>query len=202
MYKIALTGNIGSGKTVVSNIFKILSVPIFNADLSAKIFLDSNEVKSVLLEKFGKEIIGKSNSIDKEKFANIIFNNSENLEFTNSVIHPLVLADFDNWCKDYSTQSYVIMESAIIFESQLEKLFDKTIVIYCPEEIRINRVSKRDEINEEKVISRIKNQMSDSEKNKLADFIIQNDDLNLVIPQVIEIDKKLKNNFNSHVLGG
>ena len=192
MLKIGLTGNIGSGKTIISEIFRVLNVPIYSADESAKSFLNSDEVKFNLIKKFGEEIVGIDNFINKEKFAETIFNNKQNLEFVNSIIHPLVLKDFEEWCDEFKDQPYVIMESAIVFESHLEKLFDKIIVVYCPKEIRMNRVSDRDKVSNEKVISRMNNQMVDEEKNALADFIIFNDNLKMLIPQVLEIDKKLR----------
>jgi dephospho-CoA kinase len=192
MLKIGLTGNIGSGKTIVSEIFRILNVPIYCADESAKSFLNSDEVKFNLIKKFGEEIVGIDKFINKEKFAEIIFNNKQNLEFVNSIIHPLVLKDFEEWSDKFKDQPYVIMESAIVFESHLDKLFNKIIVVYCPKEIRIKRVANRDKVNNEKVISRMNNQIGDEEKNALADFIITNDNLKMVIPQVLEIDKKLR----------
>jgi dephospho-CoA kinase len=197
--KIGLTGNIGSGKSIVSEMFKVIGIPIYSADEKAKHFLNSEEVKIAIASKFGNELLSESNEIDKDRFAKLIFNNKENLDYANSLIHPLVMADFEKWCKEFSEQNYVLMESAIIFESHLEKLFDKIVVVYCPKELRLKRVMGRDKVDEERVLARIKNQLSDNEKNKLADFIIQNDDTILVIPQVIEIDKKIKN-INSHVL--
>ncbi len=191
MIKIGLTGNIGSGKSTVARVFKVLGVPVYHSDEKAKEFLFTDEVKEKLMTKFGTSIF-KGIEIDRKKLANIVFNDKEALDFLNSLIHPLVRKGFGDWCNLNNNVPYVIQEAAIMFESGFYKLFDKTIVVSCPEEIAIERVTKRDRVNELTVKERMKNQWDQEKKKELSDFIIYNDNEQLIIPQVLQIHKELQ----------
>ncbi len=192
MIKVGLTGNIGSGKSTVARIFEILGVPVYHSDKKAKEFLSVPEVKDKLKTEFGQTVFA-GNEIDRKKLANIVFNDKEAIGFLNSLIHPLVRKDFENWCSINNTEPYVIQEAAILFESGFYKLFDKTIVVSCPEEIAVEHVMKRDQVNERAVRERMKNQWDQEKKMKLSDFIIYNDNEQLLIPQVMHIHKELNN---------
>jgi dephospho-CoA kinase len=191
MIKVGLTGNIGSGKSTVARIFEILSVPVYHADKEAKKFLSKPEVKQELKNEFGKTIFSGI-EIDRKKLAEIVFNNKKSLNFLNSIIHPLVRTDFEDWCSNHSKAAYVIQEAAILFESGFNKFFDKTIVVSCPEEIAVKRVMERDSATEKEVVERMKNQWAQERKIQLADFIIENDNNSFVINQVLKIDKALR----------
>ena len=191
MLKVGLTGNIGSGKSTISNIFSILGVPVYNADNEAKKILDSQNTIPKLLENFGVEIINSDNTINKKKLAEIVFNNKAKLNKLNAIIHPLVMDDFNKWCLKLTDAAYVINESAILVETGLYKQFDKLITVISPEIMRIERVMKRDSCEREKVIERIKNQLKEEEKMKVSDFIINNNEKDLVIHQVLLIHKAL-----------
>ncbi len=191
MRKIGLTGNIGSGKSTVARIFNILGIPVYHADNEAKKFLDTENVINELIARFG-QIMLTDNKIDKKKLASIVFNNPDALLFLNNLIHPLVKEDFDNWCNSLATTNkYVIQEAAILFESNFEKYVDKTILVIAPENIRMKRVTERDLISKEEVIKRMENQWGEDRKIKLADFVINNNGVELIIPQVMEIHKKI-----------
>ena len=190
MIKIGLTGNIGSGKSTVARIFNVLGIPVYNSDEKAKEFLHTEEVKENLVMKFGPSILNGL-EIDRRELANIVFNDKEALDFLNSMIHPLVRKDFEDWCISNNKVPYVIQEAAILFESGFDKLFDKTIVVSCPEEITVDRVMKRDKVSELAVKERMKNQWSQEKKKELSDFIVYNDNEQLLVPQVLKIHKEL-----------
>lgn len=190
MLKAGLTGNIGSGKSTVSNIFTILGVPVFDADYHAKTLLNDPEIKSLLSRIFGISIF-LDDEIDRKKLASIVFNDKAALEKLNSVIHPAVRAKFEQWTTENSQKPYLVYEAAIIFESGFNQQLDKIIMISADEEIRLKRVMKRDQASKEMVLSRMKNQWSDDKKCSLADFVIVNNNDELLIPQVLEVHQKL-----------
>ncbi len=191
MLKIGLTGNIGSGKSIVSGIFKILQIPVYNADYNAKLFLDKPKVILKIKNNFGAEVIDKFGKINRKYLAEIVFTDAAKLRALNNIIHPTVVNNFMLWIKEQKNIPYVIMESAILFETEYSDLFDKIIVVTSPENIRISRVMKRDNITEADVKKRMKNQMKEKDKIKKADFVIVNNDIDLVIPQVLKIHKAL-----------
>jgi dephospho-CoA kinase len=191
MIKVGLTGNIGSGKSTVARIFEILSVPVYHADKEAKKFLFAPIVKQELNKEFGRAVFSGS-EIDRKKLAEIVFNDKKSLEFLNSLIHPLVRNDFEDWCSGHCEASYVVQEAAILFESGFYRFFDKTIVVSCPEEIALKRVMERDRISKQDVMARTHNQWLESEKIKLADYRIFNDGNTLIIPQAIRVHNSLR----------
>lgn len=187
MKKIGITGGIGSGKTVVSNIFKTLGCKIYNADERAKTLMDSDpEIRLQLENTFGKELFS-TGFLDRKLLAGLVFNDAEALKTLNSIVHPLVFRDFDTWVELHKNEPYILKEAAIMFESGAYKQLDSVILVHSPEEIRINRVMFRDKTDKESVLSRMKNQMSDEEKIKLSDYVIYNDDNHSLIRQVLEL---------------
>ncbi|OQX81170.1 MAG: dephospho-CoA kinase [Bacteroidetes bacterium 4484_249] len=191
--KVGLTGNIGSGKSVVAEIFRILGVPVYHADLEAKKFLDNKNVQLEIKKRFGSAVFD-NNLINRKKLAEIVFKNPEALSFLNSLIHPLVRQDLQLWIEKHSGFAYVVYEAAILFESGFYKNFDKIITVTSPLELSIKRVMKRDGIKREDVQIRIKNQWEQDKKIELSDFIINNDESQLILPQVLKINKKLTEN--------
>lgn len=192
MLKVGLTGSIGSGKTLVSKIFETMGVNVFYADNSAKALYENNKVKEKIVNVFGPSILTENNTIDKKAFAEIIFNDRSALKKINSIVHPLVMNDFVKWLVNHKNDPYILQEAAILFESDLSNEFDFIITVSAPEELRIERIMKRDNVNRDVVIARIKNQWSDERKAKLADFVILNDETELLTPQVLKINKILK----------
>lgn len=192
MKKVGITGGIGSGKSTVCKVFELLGIPVYYADDEAKKLLDFDvEIKSKLQSIFGNSILNDQGGIDRKKIATIVFNDKQKLEQLNSVIHPAVATHFVNWCKLHSSASFIIKEAAILFESNAYKQVDKIITVVAPLELKIERVIKRDLASREEVLKRIANQMSDEEKIKRSDFVIVNDEQILVIPQVLDILKKI-----------
>ena len=191
MIKVGLTGNIGSGKSIVARIFEILGVPVFRADKVAKEFLFDSDVKEILKNKFGKNIFTGKN-INRKALAEIVFKDKESLSFLNSIIHPLVKKSLEQWLDNNKDQKYIIQEAAILFESGFYKEFDKVITVASPENLAIKRVMERDRVGVEEVKNRQKNQWSQERKVEMSDYIIYNDNTKLLIPQVLRILMELK----------
>nr|NQU89670.1 dephospho-CoA kinase [Bacteroidota bacterium] len=190
MLKIGLTGNIGSGKTIVAEIFNVCGIPVFDADLEAKKILNSPDIISRLLGVFGKDII-LNGLVDRKALANIVFSDPDKLAILNAIVHPHVRQDFQNWCTSHEESPFVIYEAAIILESGFARQLDSVVLVTAPEPLRISRVINRDGVNREDVAGRIKNQLPEGEKIKLADFIINNDGSELLIPQVLRVIQEL-----------
>ena len=192
MKKIGITGGIGSGKTYVASVFQSLGIPIFNADIQAKkIMTSSRKLIKLVKEEFGNDIY-KDSDLNKEKLASIVFSNSDKLQKLNSLVHPIVKKEFNNWCKK-QTSPYVIKGAAILFESKAHLGLDAVICVSAPLDLRMKRLLNRDDYSEKEIKKRIENQISQEEKEKLSDYIIVNDERNLLLPQIIEIHEKLIN---------
>lgn len=188
MIKVGITGGIGSGKSTVCKVFELLGIPVYYADLEAKQILDNNEeVKQEILNFFGIEVLNSEGKIDRKKLASFVFNNKEKLEKLNSIIHPVVRAHFENWLILHSSEKYILEEVAILFESGAYKGVDKVISVIAPMELKINRAMQRDNIPRAQIEERISNQISDDEKIKRSQFVIHNDEQQLLIPQILNI---------------
>jgi dephospho-CoA kinase len=192
MKRIGLTGGIGSGKSTVAEIFSRLGIPVFISDEVAR-DLQENDADLVreIREIFGKEIYN-GRKLDRQKLAGIVFSDKQKLQKLNSVVHPAVGKAFEKFCMENSGAAYVLKESAILYEIGDEKNLDGMIVVTAPEDIRKKRVTLRDGIPEEEVEQRMKNQFSQEEKTKLADFVLVNDEQQLLIPQVLKINETLQ----------
>lgn len=193
MIKVALTGNIGSGKSTVSRIFEALEVPVFIADLEAKKLYAEQEVKNKVKHLFGEKVFKSSYEVDFKALADVIFKDKLALLKINEIIHPLTLKKYKIWLASHAAAVYTIHESAILFENNLQHYFDKLINVTAPMDVRINRIMERDQLSKEKIIERMMNQMPEDEKNKLVNFIIDNDGTRFLIPQVIKIHHQLCN---------
>jgi dephospho-CoA kinase len=189
---VGITGGIGSGKSTICKIFRLLNVPVFEADLEAKKLIHSNSViKAGLIDLFGEAIYTADGTVDRKELAKLIFNDENQLAKVNKLVHPLIRAEFKSWLEKQSAP-YIIHEAAILFESGFYKMMDYTILVSAPENIRIERVSKRDNVTREQVKERIQKQWTDQHKRELATLEIKNDNKELIIPQIIEIDKQIK----------
>ena len=191
MLKIGLTGGIGSGKTTVAKIFEILGIPVYYADNAAKELMNTNqELKAAIIKNFGKETY-INGELNRKYLASIVFNNKEKLELLNSLTHPVTIADADQWISSQSSP-YIIKEAALLFESGAAERLDHIIGVYAPQHIRVKRVMDRDGSSAEEVVKRISRQIDEEMKMKLCDFVITNNEERLVIPQVLELDKKFR----------
>ena len=192
MITVGLTGGIGSGKSLIGEIFKRLGIPVFHADDEAKIILSSDEVVIDQIKKEFGENIYTSQGVDRKQLAGIIFNDQTALSKINAIIHPWVRQYFIEW-KGKQNTKYVIEEAAILFESNAYKELDVTINVHTDELVRIKRVVERDKTSDEAVKSRMSNQLSDEERIKLADYTIYNDGTQMLLPQVLDIHNKILN---------
>ena len=191
MIKLGITGGIGSGKSVVCDIFRIYNIPVYNADKEAKALNDNSPaVREGLIKSFGSSIY-KDGKLDRKRFASLIFNNEQNLNTANSIIHPEVANSFLEWCQKQINKSIVIIDAAILFEAGFDKYVDKVITVTSPFELRIERVIKRDNSDYKKVRLRMDKQSSDEEKIIASDWMILNDEKKSLIKQVSDILKEL-----------
>ncbi|MDR1631309.1 MAG: dephospho-CoA kinase [Dysgonamonadaceae bacterium] len=181
---VGLTGGIGSGKSTVSRLLEIMEIPVYEADTESKKLVDTSpRIREQLSAKFGLRLY-RAGKLDKAMLASLIFENKENLQFANSVIHPAVFEDFRHWTAQHNTVSFAVIESAILFDSGFNKSVDITVNVSAPMEVRIRRVEQRDHVSRESVQARINSQLSETERNRLSDYIIFNDDTHALLPQV------------------
>ncbi len=190
MKVIGLTGGIGSGKSTIAGIFEHLGVPVYNSDKSAQKIYFKPEVKKQVIELIGAEAYLTDSSLNKEFIAAAVFSDHQKLEQLNSIIHPAVAKDFKEW-KEKQHASYLVKESALLFETGIYKEMDALVLVSADKDLRIERVKKRDHLTEEQVLQRINKQMPEAEKEKLAQFIVSNNERQLVIPQVLKIHQKI-----------
>ena len=198
MLTIGITGGIGSGKSTVCKVFRVLGIPVFQADMVARRLQNEDpQLKNSLIELFGPKIYADDGLLNRKKLAEIIFNNRPYLEKVNSLIHPAVHQEFKCWKMKMTKFPYVLYEAAILFETGNSRRFDFTILVVADEKERMERVMKRDDTTTEAILHRMHNQVNDTEKRRLADFILENNNDQLIIPQILKLDKILKS--KSHV---
>lgn len=188
--KIGLTGGIGSGKTTVARIFELLAVPVYYADQASKRLYQTDPQLMADLKKYFGEDIYSEGQLNRSKLAGIVFGDKEKLERLNNLVHPPTIRDAEQWFSR-QTAPYVIKEAALLFESGSVKGLDYVIGVYAPVHLRIKRVMDRDGIKKQDVENRMQKQLSETLKMKLCDFVITNDEQELVIPQVISLHQKL-----------
>ena len=187
MLKIGITGNIGSGKSTACKIFEMLGAKVYSADERARLLMQKPEIIRAITNIFGNDILDSEGKIDRKKLGGIVFKNEAKLKQLENIIHPATEKDFAEWCIAHKDESYILKEAAILFESGTNKGLNKIIVIHADESIRINRVVERDNSTPELILQRSKHQWSEAEKLKRADYIIENNGQELLIPQIINI---------------
>ncbi len=194
MRKVGITGGIGSGKTTVCKIFETLGIPIYYADDRAKwLMVNSPALQTGIINLFGKESYDEEGQLNRAYIGGIAFKHPKKLQKLNALVHPAVFVDGENWQQEQLALQfpYTLKEAALLYESGSHKFLDKMIVVTAPEELRIERVMKRDGLDREAVQDRIARQMPEAGKVAQADYIINNDGQQLLIPQVLEIHQQL-----------
>jgi dephospho-CoA kinase len=190
MIKVGITGNIGSGKSTVCRIFKTLGIPVFFADIEARmLYFDTDVIKKVK-DAFG-EVVFKQGEVDTKALAKIVFSDKEALKKINGIIHPAVMKRYEEWLLQHKDAPYTLHEAAVLFENGLQDIFDKIICITAPEQVRLNRVVERDDVPPEDVFKRMKNQWDDGKKAAMSDYVIVNDGKRFLIPQIMKIHNDL-----------
>jgi len=193
MITAGITGGIASGKSVVCEVFKLLGVPVYNADTAAKVLANTDrEIKNDLIKLFGDDIY-EGNNLNRKKLSEIIFNNKTALENTNKIIHPRVIKDFLRWAEEHKDHKYILMEAAILYESGTYKMLDKVITVTAPKQIRISRALSRENFTKQIIENIQKNQILDEEKVKRSHYVILNDNKTLILPQILRIHQQLLN---------
>lgn len=188
MLKIGVTGGIGTGKSTVCAVFSLLSIPVFDADREAKRLMhDDPELVGKIKSEFGTFVYDSQDRLDRKALASLVFADSYKLERLNSFVHPAVFQAYHTWASGKASYPYVVKEAALMYESGADRMNDFNIVVAAPEKLRIERVLKRDGLAREQVLERIRKQLPEDEKRAKADFIIYNDEQQLVIPQVLKL---------------
>ncbi len=197
MLKIGITGNMGSGKSTVAKIFSALDIPVYDADARAKAIMveDIGLVQQIKLLLGNRAYLpqpeaGGLNQLNRTFISRLVFNDKELLTKLNGLVHPAVFRDFDSWVGEQQA-IYVLKEAALLYESNSYQTLDKMIVVSSHHDIRLQRCISRDHSNVEAVEARMKNQMPEEEKVKRADFIIYNNENDLLIPQVMHIHRQI-----------
>lgn len=195
MLSVGISGGMGSGKTLVCAIFKVLGISVYNSDLEAKRIMETNEqVKKEIINLLGEESYLNNMTLNRKYIAEKIFNHIELLSGINQIVHPAVREDAEIWSKKIPrNNSYFLRESAILFETGIYKQLNYNILVIAPRELRLHRIKNRDRLSEEEIASRMNQQWSDEQKLPLTDFVIINDEKTFLIPQILQIHKCLKN---------
>lgn len=190
--RIGITGSIGSGKSTVCHVFESLGIPIFNADKEAKKLYFDNDVLNQVVKIVGSKAKTKNGLPDFAYIASVFFRDDDIYSNLSALLNPLIVNQYNNWTKSKTSYPYTIIEAAVLFESGLNKLLDFTILVTCPETLRIERVINRDQQTVEEIMQRSKRLLSQEELSLKSDFEIINDGKTPLVPQIIQLDKQLR----------
>jgi dephospho-CoA kinase len=190
--KVGITGGMGAGKSMISEIFRSFGIPVYDADMMAKNLMREHPgLKEAIQKVFGRKAY-LNGDLNRPFIAQKIFNESGKLTRMNNLVHPVVISDYNSWLQGHAHQPYTIKEAALLFESGSYKDLDKIILVSAPKSVRINRVLMRDgHRNRSDIENIMNNQMSNGSKKKLSDYIIINDEQRMIIPQVLDIHEQL-----------
>lgn len=191
--KIGITGGIGSGKSVVAKLLAWMGIPVYQTDAEAKrLMLSDADIRRELTAQVGSNAYNEK-GLNKALLASYVFGNPEHTRQVNAIVHPKVRHDFRKWAGD-SGRMMVALESAILLEAGFRNEVDKVVMVYAPQEVRIERAIRRDSATREQIEKRIRSQMSDENKREAADFVIVNDGETPLIPQVLSLISSLSRN--------
>jgi dephospho-CoA kinase len=196
MLKIGLTGGIGSGKSTVAKVFETLGIPVYYADDAAKRLMNEDAALQLKIQEQLGDAAYTNGQLNRKYIADIVFTSPEKLEALNTIVHPATLNDANKWMQQYEVSCgqitpYAIKEAALIFESGAQEYLDYVIGVYAPTPLRIQRTMQRDGVTREEVLARMNKQIDDVIKMRLCDFIIKNDEQQLIIPQVLKLHQQL-----------
>lgn len=190
LLKVGLTGGIGSGKTTVANVFITLGVPVFFADDVARKILNEDVILMQKIQDAFGVAVYENGFLNRKYIADIVFKDSHKLEQLNSLVHPATIAMAEQWMNQQTTP-YAVKEAALLFEAGTASGLHYIIGVYAPQHLRIQRVIQRDNVSPEEVIARMNKQINEEIKMSLCDFVITNDEQELVIPQILAINRTL-----------
>ncbi len=190
--KIGITGNIGSGKSLVCKIFNHLGINTFYSDEETKMLYLLPEIRKQIVDYFKDEVYFQDGSLNKKLLSYHLFQNPKALQFIETILYPKLNETFNRWCKRQNSD-FVLFESAILFEKKFESQFDKIIFVSAPEDVRLQRAMLRDNCNEENVRSRMRLQWDEETKIQKSDFVIINDGKKMLVPQAVKIWEIINN---------
>lgn len=186
--QIGITGGIGSGKSVVCKVFSCLNIPVYEADSRAKWLTNNNpEIRRMVTELLGVRSYKSTGLYDSVYVASLVFKDESLLKKLNAIIHPVVMEDTEKWVSERSGAPYVIKEAAIMNKAGDRNNLDYVVVVRAPVEVRIKRILQRDNRREEEIRAIIQRQVSDEERDKIADFLVSNDGKSALIPQILKL---------------
>ena len=189
--RVGVTGGIGCGKSVVCRMFALLGVPVYDSDREAKRLMNGDEeLKAALVARFGT-VCYVGEVLDRRYLAGVVFGDGGALADLNGLVHPVVRRDFCRWA-DRQQTPYVLAESAVLFESGLDRDVDRIVAVSAPEELRVRRAALRDGAAPELIRQRVRAQMEDAERERRAHAVICNDEEQLVWPQVLALDERFR----------
>jgi dephospho-CoA kinase len=188
-HRIGITGGIGAGKSTVCKVFESLQVPVYYADTRGREITNTNtHIKEAISRLFGKNVYDQEGKLNRNKVSDIVFGDRDALAQLNTIVHPEVIKDYHQWLGRQKAP-YVLMESAILFESGLFEEMDVIVCVYAPDELRISRIIKRDNISREKVLEIMHRQMPEILKMEKSDFLIFDDEKHSVLEQVLLLNE-------------
>ncbi|MCU0335677.1 MAG: dephospho-CoA kinase [Chitinophagaceae bacterium] len=190
MLKVGITGGIGSGKSVVARTLQVLGVPVYFADTAAKRLMETDEaLKAAIRVHFGPAAY-QGQQLNRTWLAAQVFGQPEKIALLNSLVHPAVIADGQQWMRQ-QTAPYAVKEAALFFESGSAGEMDLIVGVYAPQALRIQRVMRRDGLSRQEVLSRMQQQLDERMKMKLCDVVLQNDEQEMLLPQVLRLHQML-----------
>lgn len=189
---VGITGGIGSGKSVVSRLLNMLGYPVYDSDSKAKRLNDTDEeVKRALTLAFGSDLY-ENGLLNRPKLASLIFQSDSNRQLVNAIIHPAVKRDFLRWAEAQNSD-IVFLEAAILYESGFDAFMNKVVAVAAPEQVRIQRAMQRDNATEQQIVNRLRAQMSQDVLESKADFVVVNDGIQPLLPQIETLAVQLRN---------
>lgn len=190
MLKIGVTGGIGSGKSTICRMFEVLGIPVYYADVEAKRLMQADpDLVTAIRDHFGEQAYRPSGELDRAFLASRVFGDPEKLNLLNGLVHPVTIRDADRWAEKQSSP-YVLKEAALMFESEAFHHVDLVIGVSAPAALRIRRSMRRDGITRNEVLKRMNSQLDEGIKMRLCNEVIVNDEIQAVIPQVLQLHQR------------
>lgn len=196
-YRLGITGGIGSGKSGVSSLLRVMGIPVYDTDAEARRLMQSAPaIRSALVALVGPEVYSDDGTLQRQRLAEYMFGNPDRVAAVNAIVHPVVRADFRQWALSSEETDVVAVESAILIEAGMEADVDAVAVVIAPEEERVARAVARDGATPQQIKARMANQLSDNDRLPHARFVIRNAEADAITPQVVAMVDEIRNKLN------
>ena len=196
-YRLGITGGIGSGKSGVSRLLRVMGIPVYDTDAEARRLMQSSPaIRSALVALVGPEVYSADGTLQRQRLAEYMFGNPDRVAAVNAIVHPVVRADFRQWATSFEETDVVAVESAILIEAGMEADVDAVAVVIAPEEERVARAVARDGATPQQIKARMANQLSDNDRLPHARFVIRNAEADAITPQVVAMVDEIRNKLN------